>query len=119
MAEKKWEKRKDESVEAYEAALCYFEMGMNRSLPAVCEKLGKSLSRMKRWSTRHAWIVRAFAFDVAGDALVHRAMVNDMRRQALASARERFGTPCEKVESKIVRWIHTERQRWMNLAWNG
>jgi hypothetical protein len=86
LAEKKWKKRENESIEAYEAALCYFEMGMNRSLPAVCEKLGKSLSLMKRWSTRHAWKARAFAFDVAADALRHRAFVNDVRRQAVARA---------------------------------
>jgi transposase-like protein len=91
----KWEKRKNESAEAYEAAECYFGMGVKRSMSAVCEKLGKSLSLMKRWSSRHAWIARAIAFDAAGyaktDALARQARVDDVLRQAKAEFERRLG----------------------------
>lgn len=52
-----------ESDVAYQAARIYFELGPERSLEAVRQRLGKSKALMERWSTRFHWVDRAASFD--------------------------------------------------------
>ena len=60
---KLWEKQKNESAQAFEAAHLYFQMGAERSIDAVRKKLGKSQDICERWSARHNWRKRAHAYD--------------------------------------------------------
>ena len=65
-----WERQPDESSVAYEAFLCYRNMGhepegekKKRRLASVAEKLGKSLKLRERWSFTWDWVERARAYD--------------------------------------------------------
>lgn len=58
-----WQRREKETTVAFEAFVCYRDMGANRSLAKVAEKLGKSETLMQRWSGQHEWVNRAADFD--------------------------------------------------------
>lgn len=60
---KPWERLPEESTEAFEAFKEYRDMGAERSLAKVGEKLGKSTALMERWSARHDWVKRVTAWD--------------------------------------------------------
>lgn len=74
-----WERKPDESVRAYEAFKLYLH-SETRRLAEVAEKLSPacSVSNVARWSLRHNWPQRAFAFDKEED-----------RRQQAEEARDR------------------------------
>ena len=78
-----WERQPDESSVAYEAFLCYRNMGhepegekKKRRLASVAEKLGKSLKLMERWSFTWDWVERARAYD------------NELQRISMEETRE-------------------------------
>ena len=52
-----------ESKQAYEAFTVYRDLGPNRKLKHVAEKLGKNISLMKGWSAKWGWLDRADSFD--------------------------------------------------------
>ena len=58
-----WGKQKGESRQAFEAFVCYRDMGPDRSQEKVAEKLGKSTQLMSRWSSRWNWVERAGMWD--------------------------------------------------------
>jgi hypothetical protein len=60
---KPWEQQPDEGPEAFEAFDTYAKMGPTRSLERVATELDKSFTLMGRWSSRHAWTIRANAWD--------------------------------------------------------
>lgn len=55
--------RNGESQKAYEAFVTYRDMGVQRSLAKVAEKLGKSSQIISRWSAKHAWGERVAEWD--------------------------------------------------------
>lgn len=64
MAKKKvWERLEKETPKQYEAFCTYRDMGTNRSIRAVAEKLGKSEQLMSRWSSKNNWVFRAAEWD--------------------------------------------------------
>lgn len=74
---KPWERQKGESTQAFEAFSIYLEMGAERSLRAVTQKLLKSYTLIGRWSRTHNWVERAAAYDA------------ELNRQAYAAAAKR------------------------------
>jgi hypothetical protein len=56
-----YEQLAEESARAFEAFSLYLEMGPDRSLSKLAQRLGKSLDLMKRWSSRHSWAQRIAA----------------------------------------------------------
>lgn len=60
---KPWERQPGESAPAYQAAWAYFEMGPDRSISAVAQKLSKSRTLIARWSSDWGWTGRAGAYD--------------------------------------------------------
>lgn len=69
-----WERQDGESPRAFEAFAAYLEMGADRSLRAVGQKLVKSYALISRWSAAHRWVERAAAYDA------------EIRRQAYTAA---------------------------------
>jgi hypothetical protein len=53
-----WERQDTESAQAFEAFKTYRDMGADRSLVKVAQKLGKSVPLMERWSKDKEWVVR-------------------------------------------------------------
>ncbi len=58
-----WERQAGESAQAFQAFAAYRDMGVERSLAKVAQKLGKSKALMERWSSHWHWGVRADAWD--------------------------------------------------------
>lgn len=81
-----WERRENETQEAFEGFETYVSMGADRSLAKVAAQLGKSQQLMERWSARDAWGRRALAWDRHSSRIINeRTLMGtaDMRaRQA-------------------------------------
>ncbi|MCC8135608.1 MAG: hypothetical protein LIO40_02900 [Ruminococcus sp.] len=72
--DKPWERQKGESAQAYEAFAMYRDMGTERSIRAVSQRLGKSKTLIDRWSREKSWVERVRAYD------------NELDKQAKAKA---------------------------------
>lgn len=72
--DKPWERQKGESAQAFEAFTTYRDMGAERSLRAVSQRLGKSKTIIDRWSREKDWVERVRAYD------------NDLDKEARAKA---------------------------------
>lgn len=85
-----WERQKGESAPAFQAFAIYRDMGAERSLAKVAQKLGKSKALMERWSRRWQWGVRAEAWDDEMDCLTCRELqkgVAEMRKNHVGIAK--------------------------------
>lgn len=60
---KPWERQQNESAKAFEAFNVYLEMGSERSIRAVAQKLNKSATLIQRWNKTHHWQERIRAYD--------------------------------------------------------
>jgi len=69
-----WDRRSDETAQAYDAFRRFRELGAARSLGAVATSTGRAMSTVNRWSETHKWFERA----VAWDDEIH--MLDDRRR---------------------------------------
>jgi hypothetical protein len=83
-----WARAPDESSQAFEAFESYCQMGAERSTAAVGRALGKSKTLMDRWSSEHAWVFRAAAFDAHVAGAGEQAYVDEARAMAERHARE-------------------------------
>lgn len=79
---KPWERQEGESVQAFEAFTVYLEMGAERSLRAVGQKLGKSSTLIERWSATKRWVERAAAYDADLQRKAYIAAVSRARKMA-------------------------------------
>lgn len=62
-SEKPWERQPKESAKAFEAFEIYCQMGTERSIQKVAQKLTKSTTLLKRWSSQWDWQERCRAYD--------------------------------------------------------
>lgn len=58
-----WTKQKTDTPKSFEAFCIYRDMGSNRSLRKVTQKLNKSLTLIFRWNDTHNWQERVNAYD--------------------------------------------------------
>lgn len=80
---KPYERRDDETVQAYEAFALYRDLGAARSIDAVAKELGKSNQLIGRWSRVHDWVMRSRAYDEYIDAQARRKVDNEaIKRRA-------------------------------------
>lgn len=80
--DKPWERQKGESAPAYEAFVAYRDMGAERSLQAVAQKLSKSKQLMSRWSRAWNWQERIRAWDNELEKEARAKAVKDRRAMA-------------------------------------
>lgn len=118
-----WERLPTEKDPAWEAFRTYRDMGPGeRSLAKVGQQLGKSRHLMERWSSTHAWVRRAAAWDMEQDRLWRESLATERRRMAERQAR--IGSMAEgKVASWLVnldaeRMTPSEAARWLEVASN-
>jgi len=62
-----WKRLPSDTDKSFEAFCIYRDMGANRSLKVVSERLQKSEGLIGRWSREHEWGKRVDAFDMAQD----------------------------------------------------
>jgi len=58
-----WDRRPEESPQAFKAFLAYRDCGDERTLAKAAERIGKSRGMLFRWSTCHDWVGRCFLWD--------------------------------------------------------
>lgn len=58
-----WERQPGESSQAYEAFAAYRDLGAERSITKVVQKLNKSRAIIGKWSSQWNWVDRARAWD--------------------------------------------------------
>jgi hypothetical protein len=68
-----WEQREGEGFKAFEAFVCYRDLGAERSVLRVAAELAKSRQLVDRWRQQHNWQGRVHAWDRAKDAAWQRA----------------------------------------------
>lgn len=78
--EQPWERQKGESAQAFEAFSLYLDLGTERSIRAVSQKLGKSKTLIDRWSRTNNWVERCRAWDNHLRREAKRAAVAEIRR---------------------------------------
>lgn len=83
-SEKPWERQAKESVQAYEAFSLYLEMGAERSLRKVAQKLSKSDTLIKRWSSQWSWQSRSREYDADQRRIAYNA-----RKKEIVGMQER------------------------------
>ena len=83
-----WERREIESTKAYEAFCTYRDMGRERSLSKVAEKLQKSETLMGRWSRTYDWVERAAKWDDEQDR-IERETAQREQAKAIKEMRKR------------------------------
>ncbi len=80
-----WTRSDDETAKAYAAFCLYRDLGTERSLEKVRQKVGKRsgyIRQLERWSSRYAWPRRSKGYDAHLELLARRgreaAYMNDM-----------------------------------------
>ena len=76
---KPWERQEGESVKAFEAFTVYLEMGDERSIRDVAQRLAKSRTLIGRWSVTYQWVERVAAFDADVQRKAHAKAVKKRR----------------------------------------
>jgi len=75
-----WERQEGESTKAYEAFSEYRDMGTQRSLSKVAEKLQKSETLMGRWSSLYKWRERATKWDDEQNRIAREAQLDEIKK---------------------------------------
>lgn len=75
-----WERQEKENPKPYEAFCIYRDMGTQRSLSKVAEKLQKSGSLIGRWSRTYNWTERAAAWDDEQDRIARLEQNKEITR---------------------------------------
>src|SRR3954462_1802160 len=52
-----------ETLDSFEGFMCYFNLGHNRTLKGVAEKLDLNISTVREWSAKHHWVDRILEYE--------------------------------------------------------
>src|ERR1019366_3963493 len=77
-----WDRRSDETAQAFAAFAVYRDMGVYRDQRAVARVVKKQRSLLGRWSITSGWVSRVSAWDAWNDA-ESRKLKEAERRKAL------------------------------------
>lgn len=75
-----WEQQPGESAKAFEAFAAYRDMGAERSVRKVAQKLSKSATQIKEWSAKWRWVERSRAYDRELDKQARARAVRDVQQ---------------------------------------
>jgi hypothetical protein len=70
-----WDRLQQEGPKAFDAFVCYRQMGLERSSRKVAQKLNKSLQLIHRWAQVHNWKRRAEDWDSFQDEVAQRETI--------------------------------------------
>lgn len=82
-----WERQTGETTKAFEAFVCYRDLGPERSIRTVARKLGRARSQVEKWARATAWVQRVEAYEVHLDRLKVQAQETDAVEVGKAVAR--------------------------------
>ena len=99
---KPWERQPEETTKAYEAFCVYRDMGTQRSLSKVAEKLQKSDTLMGRWSRENDWVKRAAKWDDEQER-IEREIAQREQGKAIREMRKRHADIASAMLIKSAR----------------
>src|SRR4051812_28075871 len=111
----KFEQQEKESDKAFLAFSLYLNLGPERSLAKVAEKLGRSKRLMEKWSLRTNWPERVAAYN-AHMAVVEREVAEALTRAKGVDWAKRYAELREaewEERKKLVEFAAEVRRRWM------
>lgn len=79
-ADAPWEQQPGESAKAFEAFATYRDLGAERSVRKVSQKLAKNLTTIKDWSVKWSWVERSRAYDRELDRQAREQAVRDVQQ---------------------------------------
>lgn len=115
-----YERQKGETKKAYEAFTIYRDLGIDRSIRKVAQKLGKSQQLMSRWSSQYNWVERAQAYDDEMDRLA--ILENEKERKEMLKEHNSIARKfLEKVKQgadavKPETMTPNELAKWLEIA---
>lgn len=108
---KPWERLDDEGTKPYEAFAIYRDMGRERSLLKVSEKLSKSEQLIKRWSAKFDWVKRAASWDDEQDRIA-REIAQKEQAEEIKRMRKRHAKLAkqmlDKAEDALAALLETD-----------
>ena len=75
-----WERQPGETTRAYEAFVMYRDMGADRSLRKVVQKLGKNFTTIGEWSGKYKWVDRVAAWEQEQDRVNRQAQLDEIKK---------------------------------------
>lgn len=75
-----WERQEGETSKQFEAFVAYRDMGEERSLAKVAQKLSKTKPLMSRWSAANNWVERCAAWDREQDRILREQQIKDIKK---------------------------------------
>lgn len=75
-----WERQDGETPKQFEAFAVYRDMGEDRSLVKVADRLSKSAQLMSRWSVANRWVERCADWDREQDRLLRLEQIKDIKK---------------------------------------
>ena len=97
-----WERQKGETQKSFAAFTVYRDMGSERSLSKLSQKLVKNKVTLAKWSVQWEWQERVGAWDVELDRqgrLAQIAAVQDMNERHVILARAMLGIVARRLQS--------------------
>ena len=112
-----FERQEKETEKAFEAFSTYRDLGSDRSLAKVGEKLGKSKTLIERWSSQNDWVERVKAYDYEMDRQALKQ--EEKKRRDMAKRHANYATvfqqkvlerlqtmnPAELSTGDMIRWF--------------
>lgn len=77
---KPWERQDGETPKQFEAFVAYRDMGEERSLSAVAQRLNKSKQLLGRWSAANNWVERCTDWDNEQDRIARQEQIKDIKK---------------------------------------
>lgn len=83
-----WDQQPEESPEAFQAFQFYRDAGDDRTARMVADALGKNISLIGRWSSRHAWRSRIWALTLHEDRLRRQQLREQIEKMRVRQAKQ-------------------------------
>lgn len=99
----------EESNKAFEAFLCYFDLGEHRALTKVAEKLSVNLGSIKSWARRFHWQQRVQSYNrhLFGSKITAQTDALKAQAAAWAARREQFKEDEWRASEKLLKIVNT------------
>ena len=102
-----WLRHPDETAKAYAAFRYYRDLGAPRSAGKVREKFGLGMRLIERWSSAHAWVRRALAWDEHQDRIavaLSTDAIQTMRPEQADCGRAIQVAALETLDARMASW---------------